>query len=542
MIGILVTALLTACVSRESAPPASKRSPSPTMEATSVPTAIPIQLSGPSLGSAMLWLDGSTLIYIPSGEFRMGGNAEDNPERAVTLSAFWIYSTKVTNGQYAQCVEAEQCAAPGDEQSENSLSDPLLSNRPVTGINWEQAALYCQWMGGTLPTEAQWEKTARGPDGNTYPWGDSKPSCGLLNFKHCLGRLTNSNAYPAGMSLYGALDMAGNVFEWTADWYDPTYYSTAPVEDPTGPIQGEGRSVRGSSFESAAESVPVSHRSFRAPDQYGADLGFRCVLSEPKLTAPYCQFTASDTSGTVSSPTDGCQITVEQTAKGCQTGNLKVTGVTLESINPVSPLTCTELDEPYIQCQAPRPYESGEVTVCGACSELESAYYGAPTLGCYPSYKSASTSACQYAAGSSTVPNGCPAGAILIGDGYCGILPSADGLCLPGTYFDPGAQMCVGFPADQSCRPGHTFDEQSQCCRAAGTESFPCQPGEYLAEYFGCLPMPGQENFTSCATVNVTLEFCMCYTFTDSGSCAAAGCKWIWNKNPPNYGRCDATD
>jgi len=488
-------------------------------------------------------MDGSTLIYIPPGEFNMGGGQSDNPEHTVTLSPFWIYSTKVTNYQYAHCMVAEGCTGPKDEQARMFLDDPLYSNRPVTGVNWAQAEAYCEWVGGSLPTEAQWEKAARGPEGNTYPWGNSDPTCDLLNFNNCIGRTTNSNAYPAGMSLYGALDMAGNVFEWVSDWYDPAYYEAAPTDDPTGPETGETRSVRGSSFESPSESIAVSTRSNRAPDEYANDLGFRCVVDEPRMTAPYCQFSAYDASGSVSSPRDSCQIVVEQISEDCQVGNIAVSGVTREIANPKPPLSCTPLDKnPGFRCFAPRPNESGIVEVCGTCAELEGAYYGEPDLGCYPGYASASSNVCAYELSNSASQGNCPAGSLPLADGQCGFSPSADNLCLPGTYFDPGAQMCVGARAEQSCLSGHAFDEQNQCCRPAGSGAYPCPSDEYLAEYFGCLPLPGHEIITSCATVKVTLEFCMCYTFTDVGSCSAAGCKWIWNKNPPNFGRCDAPD
>lgn len=540
LVGIMITVMLAACAPGEiTTQPVIEASPTATAE----PTAVPLKLSVPSIGTTMLWMDGSTLIYIPPGEFSMGGDAGDNPARTVNLSAFWIYSTKMTNYQFGQCVASGGCAFPQDESSRTSLEDPLYSNRPVTGVDWEQAAAYCEWIGGSLPTEAQWEKTARGPSGNLHPWGDSEPTCDLLNFNHCVGRATNSNAYPAGMSLYGALDMAGNVFEWVADWYDPAYYETTPAENPAGPEQGETRSVRGSSFESPPEGIAVSTRSNRAPGEYAGDLGFRCVVDEPKMTAPYCQFSAYDAGGSATSSRDSCQIVVEQISEDCQVGNIVVSGVTRETANPKLPLSCTPLDKnPGFRCFAPRPNESGIVEVCGTCEESKSASYGTPALGCYPSYKTASANVCNYAAGSSAIPNGCPAGAVLVAEGKCALSPSSDNLCLPGTYFDAGAQMCIGNLSEQQCLSGHAFDAQNQCCRAAGPSAFPCPSGEYLAEYFGCLPLPGQETITSCTTVEVTLEFCMCYTFTDAGSCSVAGCKWVWNKNPPNFGRCDTPD
>ena len=106
-----------------------------------------------------------------------------------------------------------------------------MADFPVVGVRWDQAENYCHSIGGFLPTEAQWEKTARGPDGNLYPWGNTEPNCELLNFNECLGDTSPVIDYPAGASPYEVLDMAGNVFEWVADWYKLDYYVEAPLEE-----------------------------------------------------------------------------------------------------------------------------------------------------------------------------------------------------------------------------------------------------------------------------------------------------------------------
>ncbi len=164
----------------------------------------------------------------------MGHGGDDNPEHEVTVSDFWMYRAKVTNSQFAYCVAMGKCAPPNTDKNKG-YGDYAKANHPVTGVNYEQAAAYCSFVHGRLPTEAEWEKAARGPDGNIYPWGDAVPTCDLANFGPCEYKTSSVVDHPAGQSYYEALDMAGNVYEWTADWYDAKYYSNSPTEDPLGP-------------------------------------------------------------------------------------------------------------------------------------------------------------------------------------------------------------------------------------------------------------------------------------------------------------------
>lgn len=262
---------------------------------TDIPTAteaalVTINLAGPpmELGSKYKYVDGSILIAVPGGEFIMGYNASDNPIHNVTLSDFWIYSTKVTNQQYTLCVQAGKCTPP-DPLNNPDFEDHRFGNFPVTAVNHTQAAEYCSYVHGRLPSEAEWEKTARGPEGNLFPWGDEAPVCDLLNFKFCEGKTTAVNDYTNGISYYGAFDMSGNAREWVADWYSPTYYSEAPVVDPLGPTLGEKRSVRGSSFQDSADPSISAHRFSLVPTENLNDLGFRCVVEDPTYFAPMCE-------------------------------------------------------------------------------------------------------------------------------------------------------------------------------------------------------------------------------------------------------------
>jgi formylglycine-generating enzyme required for sulfatase activity len=249
----------------------------------------PIDVPQPEPGDTMSWVDGSTLVYIPPGEFLMGLGAEDDPEHEVYLDGFWIYRTEVTNSMYSRCVAMGKCSPPAIDPSLPDLEDPEAADSPVVGIRWDQAENYCQSISGTLPTEAQWERTARGSDSNPYPWGSQEPNCRLLNFNDCLGEISPVLEYPMGAAQYDVLDMAGNVFEWAADWYAADYYANSPHNNPTGPAFGEVRSVRGSTFKTGLEQIESALRYFLGPDEYRPDLGFRCVVEFAHQYAPPCE-------------------------------------------------------------------------------------------------------------------------------------------------------------------------------------------------------------------------------------------------------------
>lgn len=149
---------------------------------------MPVKIAPPpiQLGASYLYVDGTTLVAIPSGTFIMGDpKGKDNPQHPVTLGDFWIYSTKVTNTQYKFCFDAGYCTSP-DETDNPNFEDPAYANEPIVGVTYDQAASYCTFAHARLPTEAEWEKAARGPNGNIYPWGNETPTCDLLNFGKCV--------------------------------------------------------------------------------------------------------------------------------------------------------------------------------------------------------------------------------------------------------------------------------------------------------------------------------------------------------------------
>ena len=256
--------------------------------ATSVPTITPIPTLG--VGSTMIGNDGMVLLYVPSGEFLMGasyddvmGAVDERYQHPVTLDAFWIDQTEITNAMYAKCVSAGVCSEPKVKNSysrEYYYDGPEFANYPVINVDWNMANTYCGWAGRSLPSEAQWEKAARGVDGSLYPWGNDPADSSLLNYKENVGDTTEVGKYPGGQSTYGAYDMAGNVWEWVNDWHDQTYYKNSPTLNPLGPDAGQTRVLRGGSWLNSGYDVRASNRNDQAPTDFYNVLGFRCSFSQ----------------------------------------------------------------------------------------------------------------------------------------------------------------------------------------------------------------------------------------------------------------------
>ena len=232
--------------------------------------------------------DGMEMVYVPEGTFIMGSedsdaDGDEKPVRHVRLDAYWIDKYEVNNAQYAQCVADGGCTTPGLVRSYTRTSyygNAEYDNYPVVNVDWHQAQNYCQWAGGDLPTEAQWEKAARGAEGNKYPWGDESPNSNLANYNDNNGDTTAVGSYPRGASPYGAMDMAGNVWEWVKDWYKDTY-DPAQTDEPEGPGSGTNRVLRGGSWISYVRFMRSSYRYSVNPTVTDDDVGFRCVLPQP---------------------------------------------------------------------------------------------------------------------------------------------------------------------------------------------------------------------------------------------------------------------
>lgn len=237
--------------------------------------------------------DGMVMVYVPAGEFLMGSNsgeADEQPQHTIYLNAFWIDKTEVTVTQYRQCVESGACSPP--KNGECTYYQAGQIDHPVNCLRWEDAKTYCAWGGRRLPTEAEWEKAARGTNGWEFSWGNTFNGT-LLNYcdSSCPAQWRDMayndgfaytapvGSFPPGSSPYGTLDMLGNEWEWVSDWYSESYYQTTPYKNPLGPSFGEKKVARGGSWNTGANNVRASNRYSDYPDSRGAYYGFRCALS-----------------------------------------------------------------------------------------------------------------------------------------------------------------------------------------------------------------------------------------------------------------------
>lgn len=286
---LLTLTLLLAC---QSLTPSftDDNAPTQTQETISQPTIALTPTEVPNSSAAIPEVE---MVLVPEGEFIMGRddtNEEVGPSHTVYLDAYYIDKYEVTNSQYRACVDTGVCEA--QEKGSDAFENPEFDSYPVDNVNWDMAKAFCEWRGGSLPTEAQWEKAARGTDGRTYPWGEEVPVDETFgNFKYegfiedsqgFDGNTVPVGSYEKGVSPFGAYDMIGNVYEWVADWFSATYYQTSPTSNPLGPESGECmygsgacKVMRGGAWQSGAYSASARIES---PPSYASDaVGFRCV-------------------------------------------------------------------------------------------------------------------------------------------------------------------------------------------------------------------------------------------------------------------------
>ena len=238
------------------------------------------------LPAAITGRDGAPMGLVPAGEFTMGsdeGDADEQPVHRVVLDHFYLDTFEVTNGRFAQFVAAIQSEPPwGFADQETPV---LHAEQPVRWVNWLEAWGYCLWAGKRLPTEAEWEKAARGPEGRLYPWGNDPPTAA-----HAVFGLTEGDETVApighrapGRSPYGIHDLAGNLYEWVSDWYDEDFYAQTPRHNPRGPGAGTAKVQRGGSYINQPYRLRSAFRTKGDPTEHDPHVGFRCAQEAPPL-------------------------------------------------------------------------------------------------------------------------------------------------------------------------------------------------------------------------------------------------------------------
>lgn len=516
------------------------------------------------------------VVYVPAGHFYMGSDQELDPAaqedelpiHSVLLDGFFIYRNEVSNGLYQQCVAAGVCSAPEifEDGPSTHYNDPEYKDNPVVGVNWDQASAFCSWAEARLPTEAEWEKTARGESADLYPWGADDPSCSLSNMAGCFIDPPDTNMvgqYPTGESIYEANDMSGNVWEWTLDWYDEDYYAQSPGTSPLGPENGELRVVRGGSYEDGVEALRSAERLPLDPDKAYNNVGFRCVpigVQESAVTPPFCQpayvpFCRSQDGDPQCDPTQQTGDTTptpngdgyEFVAFGCPDGNGQVP-VTIDSEEDLSgqvvtvggiQYTCvqsTSAPNRWV-CQGPHPPE-GTITTVEVCP-ADSAGTGSGLVAFQPS-GAAKLSGFQPAGPEQTqlvayqpvqaaqpalesfqptqeAPQGLQAFEPQAGGNALVAFQATASNCADGYIYNPTTGQCEQDP-NGSCPDGWTLN----------TETNQCDPGENgcpegtspTAGAEGCTPDTGDECPTGYTYVAASNR-CEPPSNQDGGGCPA---------------------
>ncbi len=412
----------------------------------------------------------------------------------------------MTNFEFAQCVEAGVCTSPSlrDSGPTNHFGNPTYDDHPVVGVNWYQAFDYCEWVGGRLPTEAEWEKAARGDMAYIYPWGFDTPTCDRTNMNGCadINDTKPVASYPLGISPYGLYDMAGNVREWTADWYQPDIYLAAAYYHPAGASEGDGKVVRGGGFNDFEENLRTTARLALSPDQDFDDVGFRCVPTT-RSYSPICEPTFPTLCYDPRTPPPdepcvpgegvpgeegltflgyGCPMNavvnfqVNTNGGGNDGYNATVDGV---------PFDCqpSSAGEDVVNCVGPETPmgTTVEIVVCAPGGTPVTATASLPEAGIMP-VKFTTTGEITLMA--ATTPN-CPDGYILDENTGACVRDETKPECPDGWSYNREIQQCVPDDPEEDCPEGTTYSANLEGCQPDDEE---CPEGFYLAALRVCEP------------------------------------------------------
>lgn len=530
-------------------PPIITEDPNPETEVVATPTpecaTVGNPANLPSIGTKLRWIDNSNFLYIPEGKFIMGAASDEpqdfNPQHVVFLDDFWMQEAEVTNQQYAGCVEAGACTPPFEEEAEPyRYADPAYAGNPVVGVDWLQAEAYCTWIEARLPSEAEWEKVARGPEGFPFPWGVDEPTCDLLNYDDCLEPPAPANvlSYEDGQSLYEVWDLAGNVFEWVNDWYQADYYTVSPAVNPAGPAEGLQRVYRGGSYKTTTEDILSWMRFNLEPEKHTPELGFRCALDGPEIKCdtltssnvtvrpPPCQVPAVNASQPEAQPTftpfPPCSLANIGAFCELRSGR-PVTGINMTIQNCFDnlltdimgngmPLNCTKSNDnpPIYRCDPPAGSAQGSVVEISYCHSLPQVQIQPE---CPAGYEFNHANYMCEPIGPWLPEPPCPNG--YVEDEGFGCLPD-EGCGCPAGFFSSDDRcipldLCLwpefGPCEEPVCAEGEVYDPQNECCVVPEKLKAVCPAGFAYNELFNICMLPNLLT-QNCFNTVITLPYC----------------------------------